>query len=393
MSLKYVVFYLMLWTTTFAVSATEPTPIPITEPAKTSPSSPAGVAPPDQSPKKTDDPYEIQLREKMPALEKLVKESVTALNETANSTNSPDKRNFRGFVLSTEVRTFKDVPSEVDKKIAAIRESIKGLIRQVATDIEISGKSGTASVSSGGIQYELPDDARKEYEALMSATHKNNVSVLSVKLAVEVLSKLNTTLMTEAEKTTDVQQKRKLYITQAAYIYELSDIALEVLNNAGLDGKAEIERISKEHKENIQQRLGGIDKLLSKLRDAKNQGVITPPAAEKQERTYNALREANKLTSQRWDEVMQDIARHETWLNNVKSKRVAAELVRDAAKTQLDTLRDVAVVGEIGSIIGNMDELLSTIGELTLLELTPETIQTLLGRNPRYEGEDMKKNK
>jgi hypothetical protein len=381
MKLKYMLLLMMLGITFLVIAA--PDPIPVVPELAGTPSTEPTAAPPQAAQTKTSKSYEDELNEKSRALEKLTLEKVRAMYDVVNGTKSPDKRNVRGFVLSTEVRSFKDIPPEVDKQIAIIRENIKGLIRQVATDIEIGGTSGKASIQNGNIEYELPEGARKEYESLMNARQQNSVSVLSVKLAIEVLSKLNTALMEEAVKTKDIQQKRKLYAMQAAYVYEMSDIALEVVDNAGLDGKAEMERIAKESKQAIGERMTEIEKSIAQIQQDKTQGIIQPESAEKQLGTYEALKKANEFSITRWNEVINEVSQHETWLSGIKSKRGTVDSLRKAAKTQLDTLRDIFVVGAIGSMNNDIEKILNTvINDIGLLVLTPEVVKTLLGTNP-----------
>lgn len=324
-------------------------------------------------------------------LRTVVQETLEKIHDKANSTNSPDRRNITGFVLSTEVSTFRDIPANIDQDIQHLRESIRALIFRVATDIELTGSSGKASISEGGvISYEdLPADAVKEIERLMDAKAKNNVSVRSVHLAIKMLTNLNKQLMTEAEKAINVQQKRKLYIMQSAFVYEMSDIVAEFLNNVSLEGKEELEKISNEHQQRINERVQEIDTLIGKVKQAQSQGAISAESAGRQENSYNLMKGANQQTLQAWQEFTQKISQQDNALQNIKSKHVAIELIRDNAKMQLDTLRDIAVVGEFHSLIGNIDELMATIEGLELLELEPETVRTLLFGNPVYEGKDM----
>lgn len=131
-----------------------------------------------------------------------------------------------------------------------------------------------------------------------------------------------------------------------------------------------------------------IDTSINKVKQAQSQGAISADTASKQEHSYNLMREANKQTLQAWQEFTQKISKQDSALQNIKSKHVAIELIRDNAKMQLDTLRDIAVIGEFHSLIGNIDELMATIEGLPLLELTPETVRALLFGNPIHEGTD-----
>lgn len=322
----------------------------------------------------------------------VVKELLEQLHTKANSTNSPDKRNIKGFVLSTEVRSFRDIPINVDQEIQSLREDIRALIYKVATDIELGGNTGEIFVTPNGfVNYEdLPKDAVDEYKRLMHAKQINNISVQSVSVAIQMLSNLNQQLMQEAERAINIQQKRRLYITQSAFVYEMSDIVLELLDKVSLEGKVELERISQEHQQQINERMQSIDTAIKRVKQAASQGAISAEMAKVREDSYTLIKQANQKTLETWQEIMNNISKQNNALQTIKSKRIAIEIVRDNAKIQLDTLRDIAVVGEFHSLIGNIDKLVATVKDLELLELTPEVVSILLFGNPVYERMERK---
>lgn len=316
------------------------------------------------------------------------REQLQKLHDLANSTQSPDARNIRGFVLATEVRDFRDIPDNIDQEIQALRDSIRALIFKVATDIEQHGTS-SVELSKDGIQSittNLPKDAVEEYTRLMEAKQKNNVSVRSIQLAIQMLSNLNKQLMVEAEREDNIDRKRRLYITQAALVYEMADIVHEFLSKVELGGKDEIYAISTKHQDQIKARIDSLEKLMNKARQAGSQGIISAEAATAQEKTLNNLKAANETTLKLWLNIVERVAKQETALENVKSKVAAVELVRDSAKLQLETLRDISVIGEFNSLISDMGALVSGIEGLQLLELTPDVVSTLLfGGRPVHE--------
>lgn len=343
-----------------------------------------------KNPKKPSLTYEDKLRQDA---QKVVREQLQALHDKTNTTDSPDKRNIKGFVLSTEVRSFREVPESIDQEIQAMRLSIRDLIFRVATDIEQNGSSGKFSISDdGAISYEeLPEDAVTEYKRLMEAKQQNNVAVRSVQLAIQMLSNINKSLMDEAIKQVKIPKKRKLYIMQAALVYEMSVIVSDFLDKIELDGKEELLKISKEHQNIINQRISNIEELVQRSSEAKEKGIIKPETAEAQTRSSTLMIEANKQTLQAWQGVTQQVSKQDNALQDIKSKKEAIDIIKDSAKVQLDTLRDIAIVGELQSFIDDTNSLITAIEGLELLELTPETVKTLLFGNQVYEGRDLKK--
>lgn len=309
----------------------------------------------------------------------VVQEQLQKLYDSAGNTGSPDKRNIKGFVTSTEVRTFKDIDANMVREIDAVLESIRALIFRVATDIEQHGSSGTVRLESGQVIYEdLPRDAVEEYKKLMEAKEKNNVSVRSIQLAIQMLSDLNKQIMAEAKKEQNTQKKRKLYVTQAAFVYEMSSIVCDLLDQVSLEGKADIEKISNEHQQQVQQRLQQVDGLMQRLHQHKS--MLPVAALEAQERSFQLLRAANETTLKTWQQVMERVTQQDNALQKIKDKKSSVELVRDSAKIQLETLRDIIVAGEFQSFIGDMDSLVAVVEGLDLLELTQDEVSSLFGR-------------
>lgn len=323
----------------------------------------------------------------MQVAEKFARQKLDELHTVSNTTGSADEKNIKGFVLSTDVLTFKDIPDSVDKQILAIREYLRTLIYTVATDIEASSgqMTGTISVNRDGIQYDLPENAIEKYRKIMEANEQNNVSVRSVNLAIQLLTSINHDLMREAEAATTQQEKRKLYITQAAYIYEMADIVLNILNEIGLDGKPVLEQLKKEHEQRITTRLGEFNTELERIRQAQAAGKMEEEEVNSYQTLYANLISANQTSLKAWASLMERVNKQENWLNNVKQYSAVIEFKRNAAKHQLDTLRDIIVIDDITSLIGSMDELVTAIRDIELLELDNETVLTLLFGTPDIE--------
>jgi hypothetical protein len=334
----------------------------------------------------SDSEYEQRLRGMMGAAHKVATEKLGKLYDTTNSTKSPDERNIKGFVLSTDVRTFREIPEHVDREIAKIQESIRFIIFQVATDAEeYQGDTGTLVYNSlHGIGYKnLPKDAIKKYKRLMEGKKKNNVSVRSVQIAIQLLASINKEIMADAERETNIERKRRLYITQAAYVYEMADIVLDVLNNVSLEGKPVLEQIKNDSERRLRSRLSEIEIELERIDRAKATRAITEKYAASLQKSYTLMKKANETTLQAWDDLMKQVSKQENWLKNIKKQSISIELKRNAAKHQLGTLRDLYVLSDLVSLVGDLEELVASIQEIELLELDEETVITLIGGRAR----------
>ncbi|MCI5137211.1 MAG: formylglycine-generating enzyme family protein, partial [Candidatus Electrothrix sp. AR1] len=133
--------------------------------------------------------YEQSARQ---ALERIIREQIEKISDIANSIDSSDENNIKGYVLSTQISTFSDIPENIDNEIKKIKEQVQLLIRTVAVDIEVNrGKSGILSIDENGkVQYEpnlsLPEELNKKRESFLKAKLKNNVSIRSTAMAIQL---------------------------------------------------------------------------------------------------------------------------------------------------------------------------------------------------------------
>ncbi len=306
-----------------------------------------------------------------------VRQGIGKLYDSVNSTDSPDERNLQGFVTSTEVVTFKDIPAQVDAQISEIRTRIKTIILAAATDIEQTGSSGTVNFAEGELSY-LPRDAKEKYQRLMEAKKMNNVSIRSVNLAVQMLSDLNQKLIEAAQQESNIDRRNHLYITQAAYVFEMADIVLEILDKIGLEGKQDIERLYQDYQTKVTTRQQEITQELSEIAQSEQRASITKEYADQLRASYDHMQKANEIGLQAWDTVMSKVKQQESWLNNTKKMRDTIRFKRNEAQKQLQTLRDLGVLRGVDKIVSNMEQLVTTVGSMALLTLDEKTVRCLV---------------
>jgi hypothetical protein len=326
--------------------------------------------------------YEKKARE---ALEEIVKEQAGRIKNIANSTTSGHEHNISGYVLSTHIRTFSDIPANIDNDIKEIKEQIHLLIKRVAIDIELSeGSSGSLSVDKrGNINYEpkvnLPQAVNDKRQRLLEANLKNSVSVRSAAMAIQLLASINDDLKIQADKAETRQQKERIYMTQATYVYEIADITLGLLQNLSLEGKAEIDKLHQDAKQRVNARVTDIDQQIGQAEQLKEKGLLTEEQLTKEKETYELMRKANNQSLNAWSSLINTVGKQQDFLDNLKMKSALIEYKRDKAKVQLETLRDIRQVAELRDTIGSLDELVSSVDSLDLLVLDETTVRELLG--------------
>jgi len=243
----------------------------------------------------------------------------------------------------------------------------------------IFGKSGEVHVRDAQLSYRSASPGMLEtFGSVLEASRKNNVSVRSVQLSIQLLANLNRDLIREAIRERDARLKRRLYITQAAYIYELADIVLDILQEVKLEGAHALKRIHGESEGRINHRIKAISRELERVEREAELGRITEQDRSELSRSYDRIITANETTLEAWTRLMGQVRDQEDWMNKMRGHSASIELKRNAAKLQLETLRDIAIVGEVIPLI-DLTDLVSTIQDLPLLDLDESAVRVLLG--------------
>jgi len=331
----------------------------------------------------TDD-YETKART---ALEQIVQEQIFKIKDKANNTESNHEDNIKDFVLSTHIRSFNDIGKNIDTEIQQLQSQIRLLIRHVATDIEISGgNSGALQIDENGqIHYQsnpnIPKNLDQKRETLLKANLQNSVSVRSAILAIKMLATINDSLKEQALHAQTRSQKERVYMTQAVYVYEMSSITLDLLNNLRLEGKTAIENLFQESQQRAITRSNNIQTQIDQAQALQQQGLLSPQALQKEQDSYALMLAANQQSLSAWDKLMKRLQQDDNFLQKLKKNQALIAYKRDKAKLQLETLRDLRHLAELRDVIGSLDELVATIADVDLLVLDEQTVRTLLGYN------------
>ncbi len=329
-----------------------------------------------------DDDYEARARD---ALQKIVQEQVDKVKNKANTTESEHEENIEDFVTTAHLAKFSDIPETIDAEIQGIRRSVRLLIRQVAMDIELhDGNSGTLTVDDrGNVSYQpnpdLPKALNEKREQLMRADLDNRVSARSAALALKILAGINDSLKAQAANAQNSAEKRRVFLTQAVYVYEMADIVLELLDGLEMEGKPVLEELHREAEERVRQRGRDIDTQVKEVQRLEREGLFTPEQARREEETLELMRKASQAGLESWGELMEQVGSQEDFLANIKSKKDVIAYKREKARLQVETLRDFKSVVMARDTIGSMDDLVNAVADLDLLVLDENTVRELLG--------------
>jgi hypothetical protein len=299
--------------------------------------------------------------------------------------NTNDKKDF---ILSTEIKKFSTISSSIDKQILEMKNHMEKLIKLIANDIEIhNGSSGALELKVNGnevdIQYipskNLSEEVNKKKEKLLKANLANTVSIKSVLLAFEILVNVNTQLKENALKATTRKTKETFYMQQAIFVYEMTDIVINLLDDLTLSGKEDISSIYNDIKHESQIILEDHEKQKKKLESLVSKGHIPKKELnsflKKSDEMINA--EVNIMNS--WKVMMEKLGKEEKYLESLKSKNELLKFYKENARLQIVALKRAKTIADLNDSIGSLDALTNIVGSLDLLPLDDRTVSQLLG--------------
>lgn len=222
-----------------------------------------------------------------------------------------------------------NIPEETDKKIEKIKDEIKLLITTLALNYSEKKQTGNVAIENGDISYE------KLYEAVT----ENNVTVSSIIYAVVILSRINKELMKAAMAAKDKDEKRNLYTEQAAFVYEMCDITLEIVNNLKLDGSQAIRGMHQDVIKRIEERRKASDKRKKKAKKLIEDGIISRDEYQTAVRIEDELQGFDDQILTAWTMFTQSLDNQEKRIDNVKKRAEIVKIKRDQAEHQLEILK------------------------------------------------------
>lgn len=319
------------------------------------------------------------------ALDGIVKKQIEKMSSLVNSTKSANEKNVKGYVLSSHIRTFSDIDSHIKNEINSMRHEIKSLIIRIASEIEVNNdSSGKLGIDDkGNIYYDsnkkLPKDSNDKQEKLLKANLQNSVSVRSIELAVRLLANINSELIEQGKNATTGKQKEKIYMKQAVYVYEMSDMLSELLNKVSLDGASVIYSIYDDTKSKVKSRITDIDEEKKRVDSLIQKGMMSQETGVKEKESLVLIQKASEKSLDVWGGILEKIGNQKKFLANLKQQKELIEYKKRKALLQLETLRDIKIVSEVKDTIGSLDKLVDSVSSLELLVLDKHTVQQLLG--------------
>jgi len=224
----------------------------------------------------------------------------------------------------------------------------------------------------------LPEPARARVDGIASGVARNNVGIASIYFALQLFFEMNNRLINEAQGAQSPMQKRELYMMQAAYVFEIADVATQVINSAELDGLESLRGMRDDTQSRISRRLAEINVQRGELRGDAKAGKLSDENARRMERSYVQIIKANQEVISAWDDLLASTQAQQVFLDSLPRYASQIEQKQQLARFQLDTLRDVLMVGASLNPLERMDGSMRA-DQLPILVLDEASVLQLVG--------------
>ena len=307
-----------------------------------------------------------------------VEKDVESIYELAQKTNSTDALNIPGTVTADLALLFTDIPADTARKIRGLQSRILRAFEKAAQDMEEERRIRLLSVTDVRLMSQsLPAAAAMTLETVVSALGENNASILRVHLAMQVFENINNKLIDEATTTQDPMRARALYMQQAAHVYEISHCVLRVLGQDPLTAMVSLTNMKEDSQSRIYRRLAAINLQRSRLRDEVRNGNLSDENGRRLERSYVQIIRVNQTIADVWSQLLDGTLAQREFFKRVPVFVSQVQQKQQLAKFQLETLRDVLIIGEgfapLEYVEGGM-----RISNLPLLELDQSSLLQLI---------------
>ena len=258
--------------------------------------------------------------------------------------------------------------------VATLHQKMRVLVAEIAKRIEGQKyKSSQEAVEN----LSLSRAQKNKATALVSADEKIHVSCQSLKVTVELFCELNKQIVKKLESSKDFApaDEGKLILGNALLVYELTDFAIQFIENFRLAGLDEVETIHKEMLKTI----GTLRDEQQSLRKQAESPDIEDFLKQQVLFDIDQRNESIQTLEAEWSAYMETIGLLKGETAHISKKIPGLRLIRDNAKAQINTLAAVAVLQIVRSNIHTIEATVLQLEKIQLASLSADRVKRLLG--------------
>ena len=275
-------------------------------------------------------------------------------------------------LLSSNIHQNKYVPNQVQDEIASLHMNIRGLIEQIATQIE----DGKYRASEQAVdQMMLAYSEKKRAHDIMQADKKMHVSYQALRMTVDFFSDLNETILRRVESEVSPEREGDMVLGNAIMIYELTDFVIRYIQGFAIQGAGDIQQLH----EDARRRMQDLRQQQTALERRAMAASIEPSVREQTLEDLRNREDAIHELETQWETYIGEVADLHSRVGEVRGKLPTLELIRDNARLQIGVIQIVAMLRFLKR---NSDAISGTVNALKgfrLVPLTHDRVRRLLG--------------
>lgn len=287
------------------------------------------------------------------------------------------------FMVSTDLIQLRQISDEVKARIEGRKKAIKNIIGAAARDIENERRTRITLNENGRFSHTV--------ERLDDAIYENNISMRSLSVAINMIVELSKGLYEEAQTEVDRDRKYDLSVEYTAFVYELSSIVIEILENFESNGVTELNQLFSEQKNAHDRIRGRIKNFESRDKKLLSKGVITKEELQQNKKRFSDYIAALDVVMTEWGNIMSLLEEQNNWVTSLKGKTERLRKQRDDAGLQLEILSVLRNTMGVLEYLQGVEAVID-IAELPLLEIDAELAYQLLGlESLTIEGQERRR--
>jgi hypothetical protein len=275
-------------------------------------------------------------------------------------------------ILSDSIASNSKLSKPIKQKTQEFRQGVKEYILMTAALIE-KGKFEDVSQVISSIQ--AGENEKRKIELLLNGYKKLSFSMETVRVTVDLFSIANKNIVDQVRSVSRSSPEfSDLMLKNAVLIYELTGFLIEYLENFGISGIEDIEKVRKD----IENQLNQTEKAIDEIEQDKD--LDADPQLKTRIIENNAERKAIlNIIRQKWSSFEGGITKNKDSINSTITKLVPNLKIRQKdARIQVMTLELVQLTRAFQSNI-DLANTFADVKQLELAPLTADDVRQLLG--------------
>lgn len=306
-------------------------------------------------------------------LEKELEQKTEEYTQAAKNVAKKKLENIEDFLSkggwNIDMENWKIIPvsEEIREKIAKTRTGIKDLFIATALsieeewNIEIRVDNSGIEISKEKSKLGISEKEAKKRTKMIETNKVSSITIRSQALAIKVLYGINEDLIAVAKQEEDPKKKSNMYLTQAVFVYELSSIIIDMIDNLSTTSIEDLRNIYKDQMEEISKMETEANKMVEKNKN------------DQQARNWLG---ALDVLREKWNMFLSTLGKQEDWIKKLKESKEKFEEITRKAVYQIKMLEIKAFVEELSEEIKGIVSVLE-IENIEILPLGRDEINAL----------------